>query len=329
MVELAVAHGAFVEDADSRLRYEPAADTDAFHMTMMSRKGLLPEADFFAPLPYEPLSICTPQAMHQLIDAPQGDLLDRAFALFKRELITADPDYAARTGLATLDLEEFSMRYFADRVASDPFEWAERNLREAQRNYEARFTVPWRYAILRMHEVVALLVPHLEQADFRRFTRFFKPVFVDDYATVPHELIRRLLALHRAGKLDVVAIGDDYRIDSHRPEGGAAIAFDGERRHYQIFIEATGQKPLPAKQFPFPSLLAQGIVRDAAEPDPDGCLRGIAIDDQFHPVSDNVPADQLFCLSLPFILGRHPFNQGITSSARNGRGGRRTTGGRA
>jgi uncharacterized NAD(P)/FAD-binding protein YdhS len=314
VVGLAVTHGEFIEDADGKLQYESRPGTDAFHITMMSRKGLLPEADFFAPLPYEPLSVCTPEAMEQLIGAPEGELLDQAFALFKQELIAADPGYAAKTGLAALELEDFCERYFADRVAADPFQWAEQNLREVQRNYKAQFTVSWRYAILRMHEVVALLVPHLEQADFRRFTRFFKPVFVDDYATVPHESIKRMLALRRAGKLDIIAIGDDYRIDSHRPEGGAAIEFHGERRVYPIFIEATGQKPLPAKQFPFPSLLRQGIVRDAAKPDAAGCLRGIAIDDLFHPVSDEMPADQLFCLSLPFLLGRHPFSQGITSS---------------
>jgi uncharacterized NAD(P)/FAD-binding protein YdhS len=313
-VALAVTHGEFIQAADGELRYEPAPDTDAFHLTMMSRKGLLPEADFFAPLPYEPLSICTAAAMEDLIAGPDDRLLDRAFALFKRELIAADAGYADKTGLAELELEDFCERYFSDRMAVDPFQWAERNLQEAQRNYKARYTVAWRYAILRMHESVALLVPHLEQADFQRFTRFFKPVFVDDYATVPHESIKRMLALRRAGKLDIVAIGDDYRIDSHRREGGAAVHYGDACRAFPVFIEATGQKPLPAKEFPFPSLLRQGIVRDAANPDAAGCLRGIVIDDRFHPVSDEVPTDQLFCLSLPFLLGRHPFSQGITSS---------------
>jgi uncharacterized NAD(P)/FAD-binding protein YdhS len=313
-VALAATHGAFIEDADGTLGYQPAAGTDAFHITMMSRKGLLPEADFYAPLPYEPLSVCTAEAIETLIRESDADLLDRCFELFKRELLAADPAYAAKTGLASLGLEEFCDRYFADRAAADPFEWAEQNLKEARRNHEAEFTVAWRYAILRMHEVVALLIPHLEQGDFQRFTRFFKPVFVDDYATVPHESIRRMLALHRAAKLDIVAIGDDYRIDSHRPEGGAVVLVDGERRAFPVFIEATGQKPLAAKDFPFPSLLRQRIIRDTAEPDGAGCLRGIVIDDQFHPVADEIPADQLFCLSLPFLLGRHPFSQGITSS---------------
>lgn len=313
-VALAVTHGEFIEDDEGTLRYEPVPGTRKFHMTMMSRKGLLPEADFFAPLPYEPLSICTPEAIESLIGMPEGEMLDSAFALFKQELIAADPEYAANIDLADLDLEAFHDRYFADRAAADPFEWAEQNLAEAQANYASESTVPWRYAILRMHEVMALLVPYLEQDDFQCFSRFFKPVFVDDYATVPHESIKRMLALHRAGKLNILAIGDDYRIDSFRTDGGAVVHLTDRKLPFEAFIEATGQRALAARHFPFPSLLAQGIVRDAGPPDAKGGSRGIAIDDLFHPISDDIPEDQLFCLSLPFILGRHPFIQGITSS---------------
>jgi uncharacterized NAD(P)/FAD-binding protein YdhS len=318
-VALAVSHGDFVDDADHGVRYDPAPETQAFGMTMISRKGLLPEADFFHPVPYEPLSICTPEAIEAIATGPDDDRLDRAFALFKQELTAIDPDYAASIGLETLALEDFCERYFADRAAADPFVWAEANLAEAKRNEAAGVTVPWRYAILRMHEVMALLIPSLEQEDFQRFSRYFKPVFVDDYATVPHESIERMLALHRAGKLDILAVGEDYRIDSHRPEGGAVLVLGQDRLPFAAFVEATGQRPLSAKDFPFPSLLAQGIVRDSPSSDSDGpdpakASRGIVIDDQFHPVADDIPADQLFCLSLPFIMGRHPFIQGITSS---------------
>jgi uncharacterized NAD(P)/FAD-binding protein YdhS len=313
-VALAVTHGAFAERPDGCLTYNPAPGTEAFHMTMMSRKGLLPEADFFAPLPYEPLKICTAEAMEGLIGAPDGKLLDLAFALFKLELLEADPAYAAKIDLPGLTVEAFHDAYFADRVEADPFDWARSNLAEAERNYAAEHTVAWRYAILRMHEAVALLVPYLEQDDFKRFSRYFKPIFVDDYATVPHDSIRRMLALHEAAKLDIMAIGDEYRLDSQQPEAGAILYVDGEKHSFDVFIEATGQRALTAKHFPFPTLIKQGIVRDAADPAKAGGSRGIIIDDQFHPVSEDLPVDQLFCLSLPFLLGRHPFIQGITSS---------------
>jgi hypothetical protein len=123
-----------------------------------------------------------------------------------------------------------------------------------------------------------------------------------------------MLALHHAGKLSVIAVGTEYRIDSHRPERGADLLLGTETIHFPVFIEATGQRALSAKDFPFPSLRDQGIVRDVAQSGPDGPTRGIVIDDAFHLIKDGVPETQLFCLSLPFLMGRHPFVQGITSA---------------
>ena len=321
-VALAVTHGEFVDVGDGKLIYASGSDTEGFHMTMLSRKGLLPEADFFFPIPYEPLAICTDEAIDGLLAGQQEDLLDHAFALFKQELAAADSAYARQVELDRLSMEEFCDGYFAERMAADPFVWAEHNLAEAQADYEASRTVAWRYAILRMHEVIQRLIPHLDDADFQRFSRFFKPVFVDDYATVPHESIKRMLALHKAGKLDVMRVGENYSIDSHGAESGAVLHLDGEAIHFPVFIEATGQRALAAKDFPFASLRDQGIVRDVtASPAAgfsQGASRGIVVDDQFHPISPDIPSDQLFCLSLPFIMGRHPFIQGITSSCEMG-----------
>lgn len=309
-VALASRHGAFVRGA-AGLVYEPALGSEEFSITMMSRKGVLPEADFYFPQTDAPLRICTPEAVAELVDQ-DGDLLDGVFDLFRREMMLADPAYAAETGLESATLETFCEQYFAARANADPFDWAQANLAEAQRNHAAKVTVPWRYAILRMHEVVGTITPRLDAVQFERFNRHFKPVLVDDYAAVPHESIERLLALHRAEKLQVVALGDNYRLDAGRPEGGVLLQIDGRPQHFPVFIEATGQRPLSAIQFPFLSLLEQGIVRDQANDD--GPNRGIAVDDQFHPLVDGVPFKRLFCLSLPFLMGRHPFVQGITSS---------------
>ena len=312
-VALAGSHGEFVR-RDGRLVYEPAPDTSAFRITMMSRKGLLPEADFYFPLPHAALDICTPEAVAALVDHGPSGLLDAVFDLFRRELIHLDPAYAAETGLADATVETFSEAYFARRAATDPFVWAAANLEEARANHAAQVTVAWRDAILRMHEVVAAIVPHLDAAQFDRFNRAFKPVFVDVYAGVPHESIERMLALHAAGKLEVLALGDDHAVDTRRPHGGARVTLGGEARDFPVFIEATGQRALSAIQFPFLSLLEQGIVRDEVANDDPDVVRGIAVDDLFRPVNAPLPMDRLFCLSLPFLMGRHPFAQGITSS---------------
>lgn len=312
-VALAVSHGTMIETEGEAIDYRIHPGAEKLHITMMSRKGLLPEADFHYPIPFEPLSICRAEAIDQLIVEDCDHLLDRSYDLFRAELTAADPGYARTVGLSELSLEDFAERYFADRVAADPFEWAVANLAEARENFAREYTVPWRYAILRMHEVLGLIVPHLEEEALERFNRYLKPVFVDEYATVPHLSIERLLALHRAGHLSVIALGKDHRIDTWRTEAGAAVTIDGDRRYFQAFIDATGQRPLEVENFPFPTLLEQGIVRDAAQDDAPG-IKGIVVDEDFHPVSDHPAHERLFCLSIPFILERHPFVQGITSS---------------
>ncbi len=315
-VALASHHGEFVHTDGTELEYRAKQATENFSITMFSRKGLLPEADFYHPIPYEPLVICTTEAIERLITERSSEgLLDAAFDLFRQELALSDADYAAALGLEARTPEEFCDAYFDERAQADPFDWARRNLEESSRDAERHFTVKWRYAILRMHEVFGVLAPHLSDLDFTRFTDTLKTVFVDNYATVPHDSIRRLLALHAAGKLSVIKLEDGVRVDVWSSNGGATLVDGRKRTHFHAFIEATGQRVASAQDFPFPSLRRQGVIQDVKTDDESEAKRGIAIDGAFHPISAFESSHRLFCLSLPFLLGQHPFAQGITSSA--------------
>ncbi|PZO80886.1 MAG: hypothetical protein DI629_06165 [Mesorhizobium amorphae] len=319
VVTIASNHGSFEHDEAGMLRYRPAPGSEGFSATLMSRKGLLPEADFFHPLPYEPLRICTEEAVEALVASRRHGLLDAIFELFAEELAACDPDYAARIGLSTLDVESFAPAYFAVREGVDPFTWAACNLAEAKADQEAECTVPWRYAILRMHEVIALAAPHLSAGDLDRFHKHFKHVFVDDYATVPHQSIERLLALHDAGKIEILKLGSDYHLDTECEEPGARLTLDGETRHFPAFVEAMGQESLTADQLPLPGLLRQGVVRQATAPVHDGSedrkpVKGIALDEAFRLRFPQPLSNEFYCLALPFLLHQHPFSQGITSS---------------
>ncbi|MBV2187298.1 MAG: hypothetical protein KUL88_22490, partial [Rhizobium sp.] len=290
-----------------------------------SRKGMLPEADFYFAIPYEPLSICTEEAIAALVASGRDDLLDAAFELFVRELTASDPDYAARLGLANLTVETIGAAYFAEREAQDPFVWAALNLAEAQQNDERRTTVPWRYAILRMHEVVAQVVPHLDAENLKRFHRHFKTLFVDNYATVPHASIERILALRRAGALDIVRLGSDYELDTKACARGAIVTWPEGRVHFDAFVDATGQGRLSASDIPFPSLLKQGVVGKArvrsgsrlivgGEPAEMEEAGGVGLDSSYRLEFDQPLCNRLYCLALPFLLHQFPFIQGITSS---------------
>ncbi len=169
---LAHHHGEFVRKEGDDLEYRAKEGTDNFTITMFSRKGILPEADFYHSIPYEPLAICTAEIMEQLIArcGPEG-LLDAAFELFRQELTLADSDYAESLRLTAQTLEEFCDAYFEKRAQANAFDWAQHNLEESAKNAGLQFTVKWRYAILRMHEVFGLLAPYLSDRDFTRFSQ--------------------------------------------------------------------------------------------------------------------------------------------------------------
>ena len=66
-VALANHHGEFVQTDGNGLQYRAKPNTENFSITMLSRKGILPEADFYHPIPYEPLAICTAEAVGRLL----------------------------------------------------------------------------------------------------------------------------------------------------------------------------------------------------------------------------------------------------------------------
>lgn len=325
VVSVATARGTFLHDDAGNLQYHTTANA-LFKITMMSRKGLLPEADFYCPVPYAPTTIFTRAAVDALIETVPNGLLDAVFNLFRRQLFADDPDYAERIGLGMLTVETVADAYFAGRESYDPFTWAALNLGEAKANKITRTTVAWRYSILRMHEVILRAVPRFRENDLKRFHRYFKTLFVDDYATVPHQSIERLLALHRAGRLAVLKLGPDYELDSASIERGAIVTVGSDRYAFEAFIDATGQQAVSAWDVPFPTLISQGAVREALTEKTATALAvredtakiatgGIDLDEYFRPRFDKQLCRNLYCVSIPFLLHKLPFVQGITSAA--------------
>jgi uncharacterized NAD(P)/FAD-binding protein YdhS len=320
LITVSTAHGAFYIDPGGQLQYQSSADGDAYRASLMSRKGLLPEADFYCDYPYTPSIICTEQAVDALVKRGSANLLDNVFELFKRELAACDPDYAGDIGLALLNVETIAPAYFSAREQVDPFAWAASNLAEAEQNKIKHHTVQWRYAILRMHEVVARAIPYLDEEDLGRFHKHFKTVFVDDYATVPHQSIRRLLALRRAGKLEILKLGQKYEIIADGVERGAIVRYEGNERAFDAFIDATGQASMSARDIPFPSLAEQGVVKRASTRE--GPLiderftrtGGVDLDAAFRPKFEDNLCNRLYCAAISFLLHKLPFVQGITSA---------------
>lgn len=304
---VAVQHGRFIGSDDDALAFRLDEASEALSIALMSRSGILPEADFYCPIPWEPLSIVSESAMEQAIAAGSDGLLDRVFELVAQEITLADPLWSENIALHSLNADSFSEAWFAKRQQHNPFHWALDNLEEVERNKRARYTVPWRYAILRLHEAVQAMVPHLNDHDRERFKNGLARVFIDCYAAIPSESIRRLLALREAGVITILALGHDYEMAVEQEK--TVITSEQNRYTFDVFIDARGQKPLKNKDLPFPHLREQLLATGEEIPE---------VGDDYTLREPPEVRGRIAFAAIPWLMHDQPFVQGITACAEIG-----------
>ncbi|MGE0970299.1 FAD-NAD(P)-binding protein [Klebsiella sp. WOUb02] len=304
---VAAQHGEFVEAADQSLSFRLDRGSEGLEIVMMSRSGILPEADFYCPIPYEPLTIASDEAISRQIAVGSAGLLDRVFALMVQEIDAADPLWSREIALSTLNADSFHDAWFAARRKYDPFLWAEENLIEVERNKRDRRTVAWRYAILRLHEAVQAIVPHLDPRDSERFSAGLARVFIDNYAAIPSQSIRRLLALREAGVISILPLGPDYAIAIE--DNLTEINARQSRYTFDVFIDARGQKPLKTKDLPFPTLRRQILAAGDAIPE---------VGEDYTLLEPQIVRGRIAFGALPYLMHDRPFVQGLTVCAEIG-----------
>ncbi|HEY0275272.1 MAG TPA: FAD-NAD(P)-binding protein, partial [Paenirhodobacter sp.] len=152
----------------------------------------------------------------------------------------------------------------------------------------------------------------LSEVDRDRFDAGLKKVFVDNYAAVPPESIRRLLALRYAGILRILALGVNY--DLHRKTDRTMIripqAKETAAEHvFDVFIDARGQKPLMSEDLPFPALCKTLLAAGQDIPE---------VDAGYKLTIPETAASRIYLGALPYLMHDHPFVQGITACAEIG-----------
>ena len=129
--------------------------------------------------------------------------------------------------------------------------------------------------------------------------------------------------MRRAGKLDIIKLGRDYRLDTDGVARGVNVRFNDQHIAFDAFIDATGQTAMSARNIPFPSLIEQGVIKAATTPDGAWIVGenetftrtgGIDLDDAFRPLFTDNLCNRLYCAAISFLLHKLPFVQGITSS---------------
>ncbi len=289
-----------------RPSWVPNDRENRLRITMVSKIGIMPEGDFYYPFPYEPLVCLTQEAMDAEITKGVDGLLDRVFALLCAELDTVDPDYLGRLPETGRTVEGFAPAYFSHRREVGGLRAVKRDLAGSRETMRRKETIAHRYALLRGHEAFDYILRELPEKDYQRFLDHLMPVFADCYAAVPHLSLARIIALHDAGVLELVATEEGAEF-SQMEDGGIAVDAEDGTMKFDVMVDARGQAPASLVELPFPSLVK--TLNNPAEP----VLQPFALD------LARESASRIYCLALPQLLERYPFSQGLVECARQAR----------
>lgn len=298
VVALAIKHGAFMESND-QLSWFPNKGAEDLHITMVSHDGIMPEPDFYYTFPYEPLCHITHEAVAQEIRAGSDGLLQRVFDLLIREIQAAAPEYLQSMGGDATTIEGFSKGYVRHRKELGGLRALEASLDTAIASFEAKTTLPHRYAMLRGHENFEAALEHLNAADTEVFRAQLAPVFADCYAAIPHISVQRVLALYNAGVLDLLPTAEGAAF-SQNSNGISVETIDGPIC-FDAMIDARGQPSAGLDQLPFP-----GLVKVLADADAD-------LKSPYRLALSSSSRAGVYCLAMPQILMRNPFAQGLAN----------------
>lgn len=298
-VALASFHGRFEETDECR--WIPNSKESPFRMAMLSRRGLLPDADWFYPLPLPELPTFNQSGLCRIAKCSSGQtgLLDACQRILSQDLQELDPVYA---NWARPDrVEGYAQRHFSERLKQGGWNAAKSGLAAATKARDARQTEPWRMALLAAHQAYESLLPHFSVEDRQLFDKELKPVFADIYASVPHRSIRRMLALNDAGVLELHRLGQDYAI---APAGrGVQVSGQSDVHEFDHLIDSRGQIAASLADLSFPTLSKGGLF----DPESLRVTHGLC------------SASTITCAAIPVLLQHNPFIQGLENAEELGR----------
>lgn len=295
IVALGHAHGNFKAQG-AGLCWQPNAEAKSLMIRMVSKEGVMPEGDFYYPLPYTPLTYLTEEAVAAEIAKGTEGLLERVFTLLLKEFDATAPDYLPSLGENARSLAGFGKAYFKQRQALGGLEAVKRDFVKTCTSIREKVTIAHRYTLLRGHEIFGQVLRDLTNDDYTAFQKHLMPVFADCYAVVPHVSLAKVLALYDAGVLTLQQMKSTSAF-REIPSGGISIDTGTEKYRVAYLIDTRGQKSASLSDLPFKGLVS--VLKD-----PEALLL-----EPFRLDTDS--AQKVYCLAMPQLLERYPFSQGL------------------
>ncbi len=341
---LARQNGSFEKDKDDLLFFKPHKESEGFKLVMHSRNGLLPGVRFH--LEDSHLSkdaVLSKEELQNNMALNNGFVsLDFLFDMnFKQPLKEQNPDFYEK-------IKDMKMEIFVDemmnmRESIDPFQLLKGEYAEAEKSIKRKQSVYWKEMLAVLSFAMNYPAKHLSAEDMIRLQKVLMPLISLVIAFVPQSSCKEMLALHNAGLLSLIPVGEKSNVEPQQ-QGGAIYHYNDEESnkesvHYKMFVDCVGQPHLSINDFPFKSLLQSGVISAArikfrsdeeghiilkngnteVETDADGSyylkVPGITIDDSFRLIDKyGAVNDHIYIMAVPYIGGYNPDYSGLDFS---------------
>lgn len=336
-------NGTFDKDHNGKLFFKLLDESPNFKLVLHTRNGMLPAVRFHLEDSHlSNDSLLSEEEIAWHIAGNNGFLsLDYIFEKdFIEPIKEKQPEVYEQ--IKDLGLEGFVDAMMELRERLDPFQLLKAEYAEAEKSIRRKESVYWKEMLGVLSFALNYPAKHLSAEDMQRLQKTLTPLISIVIAYIPQSSSEELLAMHQAGVLDLVPVGDDSHVEAVT-EGGAVYHYTDEAdkeisSYFNTYVDCVGQPHLAFDHFPFKSLLINKTVspaklkfRSAAEgqkaldegkevtQDQNGDyylkVSGITINDHFQVV-DAYGAfnDRIYIMAVPYIGGYNPDYSGLDFS---------------
>ena len=333
---LARTHGYFLrDDDDETLSFIINDSSPDFKIDMYSRQGLLPAMRFHLDNPrLTSKFLLTKKEIDEHIKNNNGFLsLDFIFEKdFKNLFINKDPAFYQQ--IKDMSVETFVDLMMTFRESIDPFLLLKGEYEEAKKSIKRKQSIYWKEMLGVLSFAMNYPAKHLSAEDMQRLNKILMPLISVVIAYLPQTSAKELIALHNAGKIELIAAGDESDVEINN-EGEIIYHHINEEKKvskkYKTFIDCIGQKHLSLESFPFQKLVSNESVSSAflkyRNPEKINAdeknykdvnnnfflkVPGVAITDSFRAVMKNGESNnRLYIMAVAYIGGFNPDYSGL------------------
>ena len=336
-------NGTFSKLENGTLTYRLQPESPNFKLVLHTRNGMLPAVRFHLDDSHlSNDSLLTPEEIAAHRAANNGFLsLDFVFENdFKAPIKDKDPEFYEK--IRHMRMEEFVAAMMEIRERLDPFQLLKAEYAEAEKSIKRKESVYWKEMLGVLSFALNYPAKHLSAEDMQRLQRSLSPLISIVIAYIPQSSSEELMALHHAGVLELIAVGEDSWVEAES-KGGATYHYTDEAGrqqavYFNTYVDCTGQPHLDFDDFPFKSLLSKKTVSPARlkfgsaeaalkavaagkdvlqDQNGDYYLKvsGITINDYFQVVDEYGAFNERICImAVPYIGGYNPDYSGLDFS---------------